>query len=175
MFRLFPISRHPEDARHVGDVPAGTARKSRLAKFRGASSRTVAACQPHVGRISGRVFDNPASSNVESLRRGEAICGRSIAFQNGDLRDLSTVGRRFSEYPIEDILRDQARAAADWSIAICDPSIPSDLMKAAALVTIPDRSSELGSHYCPGCGRARKADQCVNCVMPHWTARAIQC
>ena len=50
------------------------------------------------------VFDNLANSSVESLRRVEAICGRPVAFQNGDLRDLSAVGRLFSEYPIEAVI-----------------------------------------------------------------------
>lgn len=50
------------------------------------------------------VFDNLANSNVESLKRVEAICGRPVAFQNGDLRDLAAVGRLFSEYPIEAVI-----------------------------------------------------------------------
>ena len=50
------------------------------------------------------VFDNLANSSVEALRRVEAICGRPIAFQNGDLRDSSAIGRLFSEYPIEAVI-----------------------------------------------------------------------
>ena len=50
------------------------------------------------------VFDNLVNGNVEALRRVEAICGRPIAFQNGDLRDPSAIERLFSEYPVEAVI-----------------------------------------------------------------------
>jgi UDP-glucose 4-epimerase len=50
------------------------------------------------------VFDNLVNGNVEALRRVEAICGRSIVFQNGDLRDSSAIEQLFSEYPVEAVI-----------------------------------------------------------------------
>lgn len=50
------------------------------------------------------VFDNLSNSSVESLRRVEAITGKSIFFIEGDIRDGAALDALFNEYEIEAVI-----------------------------------------------------------------------
>ena len=50
------------------------------------------------------VLDNLCNSQMESLRRVQAITGKSLAFVEGDIRDRDSLDQLFSEFSIDAVM-----------------------------------------------------------------------
>ena len=63
------------------------------------------------------VLDNFSNSSRESLRRVEALTGRSVTLIEGDIRDAALLDRLFAEYPVTAVIHFAGLKAVGESVA----------------------------------------------------------
>lgn len=63
------------------------------------------------------VLDNFSNSSRESLRRIEALTGRSVTLIEGDIRDAALLDRLFAEYPVNAVIHFAGLKAVGESVA----------------------------------------------------------
>ncbi|QPG05041.1 UDP-glucose 4-epimerase GalE [Salinimonas marina] len=63
------------------------------------------------------VLDNLVNASAESLRRVEAITGKSVSFVEGDIRDDKALDAVFSNYPIDSVIHFAGLKAVGESVA----------------------------------------------------------
>jgi UDP-glucose 4-epimerase len=63
------------------------------------------------------VLDNFSNSSRESLRRVEALTGRSVTLIEGDIRDAALLDRLFAEYPVNAVIHFAGLKAVGESVA----------------------------------------------------------
>ncbi|MCA9965989.1 MAG: SDR family NAD(P)-dependent oxidoreductase, partial [Anaerolineales bacterium] len=63
------------------------------------------------------VVDNLANSKVESLRRVQALTGKSLAFHQVDLLDAAALNDIFAAYPVEAVIHFAGLKAVGESVS----------------------------------------------------------
>lgn len=63
------------------------------------------------------ILDNLSNSDASAARQIEQICGRKLAFIEGDIRDKTLLGQVFSNYPISAVLHFAGLKAVGESVA----------------------------------------------------------